>query len=94
MAVANTQSYEQVISYLQNYVATVGEQCDSLNQAARDCVDNTFGDPNAAKAAQKLSACTADIAGALEDINGVIQDLQEELEEIIETERLSQEYDD
>lgn len=94
MAVANTQSYEQVISYLQNYVGIVSEQCAALNSAASDCVDNTFGDPNAAKAAAKLSKCTQDIGSALEDINGIIQDLQEELEEILETEKLSEELDD
>lgn len=82
MAYADEQSYEEMISALQAFVAQVGEQCDVMESAGNDCVDNTDGDPAAEKSNAKLQQCVGNIRSATESVQGIISALQEELEDI------------
>lgn len=84
MAFADEQSYEEMISTLQTFVSEAEEQCNAMESAGTDCVDNTDGDPAAEKANGKLQKCVGDIRGTFESINGIITALQEELEDIRE----------
>lgn len=84
MAFADEQSYEEMISTLQTFVSEAEEQCNAMESAGTDCVDNTDGDPAAEKANGKLQKCVSDIRGTFESINGIITALQEELEDIRE----------
>jgi len=84
MAYADEQSYEEMISALQAFVSQVGEQCDVMEGAGNDCVDNTDGDPAAEKSNAKLQQCVSNIRSATESVQGIISALQEELEDIRE----------
>ena len=84
MAYADEQSYEEMISKLQQFITDAGEQCTVMESAGNDCVDNTDGDPAAAKANAKLQKCVGDIRATFETIQGVISALQQELEDIRE----------
>ena len=81
---ANTESYSEVISLLQNYLNEAEEYCQSMEKAAQDCVDNMDEDPNAGKASAKLGECTSQIRQRFEAIQEVIQALSEELEDVNE----------
>lgn len=81
---ANTEDYESMIQSLQKYMGEMQEECAALSSAAEDCVDNTDGDPAAAKSAEKLQGCVSKINSALESIGGVMQALQNELNQIEE----------
>lgn len=82
MAYADEQSYEEMISALQTYVSQVGEVCGVMESAGTDCVDNTDGDPAAAKSNEKLQKCVGKIRAATESIQGIIAALQQEIDEI------------
>lgn len=84
MAHADEQSYEEMISVLQDFLSKAEEQCGVMESAGTDCVDNTEGDAAAEKANAKLQKCIGDIRGTFEAIQGVITALQEELEDIRE----------
>ena len=84
MAYADEQSYEEMISKLQEFVSEVSEQCDVMSSAGADCVDNTDGDPAAEKSNAKLQECVRNIQSATESIQGIISALQQELEDIRE----------
>lgn len=82
MSYADEQSYEEMISTLQAFVAQIGEQCDVMESAGNDCVDNTDGDPAAEKSNARLKQCVGNIRTATEEVQGIILALQEELEDI------------
>ena len=82
MAFADEQSYEEMISTLQDFISQAEEQCGVMESAGEDCVDNTEGDPAAEKANAKLQKCVANIRSTFEAIQGIIAALQAELEEI------------
>ena len=82
MAFADEQSYEEMISALQSFVKDAGEQCDLMESAGNDCVDNTEDDPAATKSNERLQKCVGGIRATFDTINGIISALQEELEEI------------
>lgn len=84
MQVADEESYEEMIRTLQNFLSQVSTQCQVMSDAGTDCVDNTEGDPAAAKAAAKLQSCIGKIRGTFEEIQSVITALQQELEQIRE----------
>lgn len=84
MAYADEQSYEEMISELQNFISEGDEECTILDNAGRDCIDNTDGDPAAEKCSFKLQECTGNIRNAFQSIQGIIQALQQELEHIRE----------
>ncbi len=87
MAYADEQSYEEMISALQNFLTQTEEQCNVMKQAGTDCVDNTDGDPAAEKANARLSECIQGITATFETVQQVISALQEELERIREAAR-------
>lgn len=82
MAFADEQSYEEMINTLQTFLSQAGEQCDVMQSAGEDCVDNTENDPAAEKASAKLQQCLSKIRDSMEAIQAVIQALQDELEDI------------
>lgn len=85
MAYADEQSYEEMISVLQNYVSQVEEECGVMESAGTDCVDNTDNDPAAVTSNSKLQQCIGKIRGAAKSIQQIIAALQQELEDIRET---------
>ncbi len=93
MAYADEQSYEEMISALQNFISEGDEECTTLDNAGRDCVDNTDGDPAAQKCSAKLQECTGKIRVAFQSIQGIIQALQQELEDIREAARRADSID-
>ena len=84
MAYADEQSYEEMIQALQKFSSEAAEQCSVMASAGQDCVDNTDGDPAAVRSNEKLQKCVSGIRGALDDIQGIIAALQQELEDIRE----------
>lgn len=84
MAYSDEQSYEEMISILQNYIAQVEEQCGVMEKAGEDCVDNTDNDPAAEQSNAKLQQCVSQIRSSEEAIQEVIVGLQQEMEEIRE----------
>lgn len=84
MAYADEQSYEEMISALQNFLSQAEEQCSVMESAGNDCIDNTDGDPAAERSCAALQKCVSDIRTTFEAIQGIISALQEELENIRE----------
>lgn len=84
MAFADEQSYEEMISALQNYASQVEEECNVMEAAGEDCVDNTDGDPAAEKCSSKLQICTSNIRAATQTILAIAAALQQQMEEIRE----------
>lgn len=84
MQVADEQSYQEVIQALKAYMSTVYEASGEISRAGTDCVDNTRNDPAAAVSNQRLQEALGRINSAVQDIDGIITDLQQELEEAIE----------
>ncbi len=82
MSYADEQSYEEMIQALQNFMNQVSENCSIMEQAGRDCVDNTDNDPAAARGNEKLGACIQRIRGTFGTVQSVISALQEEMEDI------------
>lgn len=82
MAYADEQSYEEMISALQEFLSQAEEQCSVMETAGKDCVDNTDGDPAAEKSNAALQKCVGDIRATFETIQGIASALQEELEDI------------
>jgi len=93
MAHIDPESYEAMISVLQNFVSQVSEQCEVMQTAGSTCVDNTEGDSAAEKSNAKLQECVSNIKEATESVQGIIAALQEELEEAIEAQRLADNLD-
>lgn len=89
MANANTESYQEVISLLQNYLTEAEGYCTTMENAADTCIDNMDEDPNAQKASAKVQECTNTIRQNFEKINEVIQALQEELSDVDEASNFS-----
>jgi len=87
MAYASDESYEEMISALNTYLGTIGEQCNVMSAAAQDCVDNTDEDPAAAKSASRLNQNVARINEAAQSIQKIAQALAQELEDIHEQAR-------
>ena len=83
MTHVDPQSYENMISVLNNFVSQVSEQCDAMESAGNTCVDTTEGDPAAEKSNAKLQQCISNIRNATESVQGIISALQEELEDAI-----------
>ncbi len=79
---ADEQSYEEMIRVLQDFISKVSDACGDMETAARDCVDNTDGDPAAEKSSAKVQQCVARFRGTLETAQNVITYLEEEIEEI------------
>ncbi len=84
MQVADEQSYQEVINALRSYTNSVSEASGKMYRAGSDCVDNTQNDPAAVTSNERLQGALSKINGAVQDIGGIIADLQEELEEIRE----------
>lgn len=93
MAMADEQSYEEMISALQTFVSQVSEQCEVMQSAGTDCVDNTNGDVAAEKSNARLQQCVGNIRSATESVQGVIAALQQELEDIREAARRADDAD-
>lgn len=94
MAWAEEQSYEEMISALQNFNAKMEEQCTVMEGAGKDCVDNTDSDPAAEKSNAKLVSCISKIRETSETVNSVISALQDELEAIREAVRKADQIED
>lgn len=94
MPYADEQSYEEMISALQTFLGGLEEQCNIMEAAGTDCVDNTEGDNAAKKANAKLQKCISGIRSNFESIQQVIQNLQQELDDIIGTNKKSDQFDD
>ena len=90
MACADTNSYEQMIQALQQFLSGLQEQCSGMSAAATDCVDNMEGDPAAATSAGKVNECVSKISSNFESIQSIISGLQQELEDIIEAARAAE----
>ncbi len=84
MAYADEQSYEEMISSLQTFISNLDEQCNAMEQAGSDCVDNTDGDPAAIGANAKMQQCIGKIRESIEEISRIISALQDELDAIRE----------
>lgn len=82
MAMADEASYEEMIQALQNYLKELNEHCETLSAAAQDCVDNMEEDVNSEKAAGRVQTCVGKISENFETIQGIIDGLQSELEDL------------
>lgn len=82
MAHANTETYSQVISMLSSFLTEADGYCQTMETAARTCIDNMDEDPNAQKAAGKVSECTAAIRQNFEALQEVISAMQDELSDV------------
>jgi len=91
---SSEQSYEEMISKLNQFCSEVEEQCSVLRSAGSDCVDNTENDPVAEKAAAKIDRCASEISQNLEEVQNVIRDLKEEMEQIRESAAKADRFDD
>lgn len=85
MAYADEQSYEEVVSALQSFLAQAEEQCMALEQAGADCIDNMDEDPVAGKAAARVNQCVGEIRARFETIQAIARALQQEIDNIRET---------
>ena len=82
MTYVDEESYQEMIRALQNFMAQTSEHCGVMESAGKDCVDNTDNDPAAVKGNEKLGACLQRIRGTFETVQGVIEALQRELEQV------------
>lgn len=82
MSLVNEESYYELIGALQKFKKEAEEQCMVMQAAGMDCVENMYEDPSAVSANNKLQQCIGSIHSALEAIQGIISNMQEELEEV------------
>ncbi|MBQ7087481.1 MAG: hypothetical protein IJM96_08425 [Clostridia bacterium] len=75
------EAYETAIKALNNFKKQVTDQCNLIEKAARDCVENTK-DPNAQSNSTKLTGHISKIKAQYETINKIISALQAQLEEV------------
>jgi|GEM_PF-1496832 len=95
MAGSNPERYEELIAALTAYINTLEEQCGVIDAAAEDCIDNMKNDELAIAAARKAHECVKNVLSTRETIQGVINGLQIELNEIYDTiERHKDLYED
>ncbi len=82
MVVADEKSYSEVASQISNYIKTISECCDTLQSAGKDCVDNTQGDPAAAKSNANLTAAIAKIQEQMPELQKIVEAMEEQIEKI------------
>lgn len=82
-AVASEQAYQDLINALDNFMREVSAQCDLMEKAATDCVDN-YNDPASAKAQTKLNEHIKNIKDEFETVEEIKKFLNEQMERIKE----------
>ncbi len=82
MVVADEKSYSEVASQISNYIKTVGECCATLQSAGKDCVDNTQGDPAAAKSSANLNAAIGKIQEQMPVLQSIVNAMNEQMEKM------------
>lgn len=92
MQTANPESYQEMITALQNYKKQVEQCCQVMKQAGDDCVANTEGDVAAQRSNEKLGESIKKIDGALDTVDKLISALQEELERVLEVARKAESF--
>ena len=93
MGYAKEEAYEEMISQLITYKSSVTACCSQMKSAATDCVDSTHNDPASTKANEKLSESIGNISKSLNVIDSIINALQKELDDIIESNKEGQRYE-
>lgn len=79
---ADEESYEEMIRALQNFMNQVSENCNIMESAGKDCVDNTDNDPAAVRGNERMGQCIGRIRATFTTVQSVISALQQELEDI------------
>lgn len=79
---ADPARYEELIDALKSFKRRISEACDGMDDAATTCVDCT-DDESAKNAAANLKTHTQYMRGELDKVDEVIQKLEEELEDLI-----------
>ena len=80
------EAYENMINALNNFMKQVTTQCDVIEKAAQDCLDNT-DDENVKPGAEALGTHIKNIKAQYPTIEDVIKALQEQLEKAREARR-------
>ncbi len=93
MAHAEEQSYYEMIEALEKFITAVEEQCDEMENAATDCVDNTEDDVTAVNSSDSLKASVTNIRDAVSRVSAIKAALQDEIDEIVETGKKSSNAD-
>ena len=73
------EAYQNMINALNNFVKQVTTQCDIIDKAAQDCVDNT-DDENVKPSADALAGHIKNIKAQFPVVEQVIKALEEQLE--------------
>lgn len=93
MAFADEKCYEEMIAALHTFSSKVAEECEKMEQAGNDCVDNTENDPAAEKSNAKLQMCVTRFRGTISAAQQVAVALQAQLERIREAARAAESDD-
>lgn len=72
--------YESMISALSTFITQVSEACDDMEDAGKQCVENMDGDEASTRSNDKLAGCIAKYRETLEEAQGLINKMQQELE--------------
>ena len=77
----NEQVYEEVISALQTFCKNVGEACDEMQDAAKECVENCENDAASLKSQTRVNEHITSFKDAIERADNLISAMQQELED-------------
>lgn len=82
---ADTDAYQQMIQTLQSYLSDLQEQCQTMQSAGEDCLDNTDNDDNVKPLVGELEECIGKIQSTFSEIEAAIQHLQRQLQKLLES---------
>ncbi|MBQ6836637.1 MAG: hypothetical protein IJO16_05945 [Clostridia bacterium] len=80
------EAYQSMINALNNFVKQVTAQCDIIDKATEDCLDNT-DDENVKPSAEALAGHIKNIKAQFPTVEDVIKKLEEQLEKAREARR-------
>ena len=92
MSVADEQSYEEVISRLNQFIKDVGAVCDDMTRAGSDCYDNKDQDPAAYASCVRLADCIKSINMNVELVEQVCDAMRAQIDRIREKARKASQY--
>ena len=84
MVVADESAYSEVASKISDYIKKIEECCGTLETAANDCVENTQGDPAAAKSSSDLKAAVGKIQEQMPVLQGIVSAMNQQIEKMQE----------
>ena len=82
MSYVEEQSYMEMITALENFKKQVETQCEIMEKAGQDCMDNMEADENAQKTNEKLTNSVKAIRENYDTITKIAKALEEELEKV------------